>query len=63
MALHGGLAPGVMEEDQHEALADTTELTDMVHLVHPNRIRTVNPWIRKQKHCILALSYQFSFSM
>ena len=24
MALHGGLAPGVMEEDQHEALADTT---------------------------------------
>jgi hypothetical protein len=30
--------------DQHEAFAVTTGLTDMVYLVRPTGIRTVNPW-------------------
>ena len=51
---HGGLTPGVMA-DQRKALADTTELTDTVYFVHPTGIRTLNPWVSKQQHCIFAL--------
>ena len=43
---------GVMV-DQHEALADTTELTNMVYLVRSTGIQTVNPWISKEQHWIL----------
>ena len=35
--------------DQREALAVTTQLTDMVYLIRPIRIRTVNPWVSKQQ--------------
>ena len=51
---HGGLTPGVIA-DQRKALADTTELTDTVYFVHPNGIRTLNPWVSKQQHCISIL--------
>ena len=36
-------------EDQREALAVTTRLTDTVYLVRPTGIQTVNPWISKQQ--------------
>ena len=51
---HGGLMPGVMAH-QRIALADTTELTDTVYFVHSTGIRTLNPWVSKQQHCIFAL--------
>ena len=54
---HGGLVPGLMV-DQHEALADTTELTDTVYSIHPTQIQTVNPWISRQQHCIFPQGYQ-----
>ena len=46
VGIHG--APGVRVE-QHEALAVTPGLTDMVYLVWPTGIRTVNPWVSKQQ--------------
>ena len=42
--------------DEHEAFADTTELTDTVYLVRTTGFRTINPWISKQQPCILPLS-------
>ena len=42
--------------DQREAQAVSTQLTDMVYLVRPTWIRTVNPWVSKQQPCILPLS-------
>ena len=39
--------------DQHEALADTTELFNMVYFVRSTGIQTVNPWISKEQHWIL----------
>ena len=36
-------------EDQFEALAVNTQLTDTVYFGSPYRIRTVNPWVSKQR--------------
>ena len=33
--------------DQRKALADTTELTDIVYFLHPTRIQTLNPLVIK----------------
>ena len=43
--------------DQRKALTDTNELTDTVYFVHPTGIRTLNPWVSKQRHLIFALRY------
>ena len=40
-----------------ERFAVTTGLTDMVYLVRPTGIQTVNTWITKQQPCILPLGY------
>ena len=54
--IHGGLSPGVME-DQPEAITVTAGLTDTVYLDRPTGIRTVNSWISQQQPCILPQGY------
>jgi hypothetical protein len=39
--------PGLMV-DQHESLEVTNGFTDVVYLVRPTKILTINPWISKQ---------------
>ena len=47
----GLLAPSVTV-DWCGAFAIITEFTDMIYLVFPTGIQTVNPWISKQQPCL-----------